>query len=112
MSVAIMTKRKRLRELIAKGAVMMPGVPNASMARQVEQAGFDAVYVSGAGMANSTAGVPDVGLLSREEVVQLAGYAAHAVRIPAVVDADTGFGEGNEVATTIRELENAGLAGC
>jgi methylisocitrate lyase len=106
------SKSKRLRELIAKGAVMMPGVPNASMARQVEQGGFDAVYVSGAGMANSTAGVPDIGLLSMEEVVRLAGYVAHAVRIPAVVDADTGFGEGEAVAQTIRELEKAGLAGC
>ena len=106
------TKAARLRELISKGAVMMPGVPNASMARQVEQAGFEAVYVSGAGMANSTAGVPDIGLLSMEEVVSLAGYIAHSVRIPAIVDADTGFGEGEAVAQTIRELEKAGLAGC
>jgi methylisocitrate lyase len=106
------TKAARLRELISKGAVMIPGVPNASMARQVEQAGFEAVYVSGAGMANSTAGVPDIGLLSMEEVVRLAGYVAHAVRIPAIVDADTGFGEGEAVAQTIRELEKAGLAGC
>ena len=106
------SKRKTLRKLIAKGAVMMPGVPNASMARQVEKAGFDAVYVSGAGMANSTAGVPDIGLLWRDEVVKLASYVAHAVRIPAIVDADTGFGEGEAVARTIRELEKAGLAGC
>jgi len=106
------SKSKRLRKLIAQGAVMMPGVPNASMARQVEQAGFDAVYVSGAGMINSTSGMPDIGLLSREEVARLAGYVAHAVKIPAIVDADTGFGEGDEVAKTIRELEKAGLAGC
>src|SRR6266702_3122524 len=106
------TKAARLRELIAKDAVMMPGVPNASMARQVERDGFDAVYVSGAGMANSTAGVPDIGLLSMEEVVRLAGYVARAVRIPAVVAADTGFGDGEHVAQTIRELEKAGLAGC
>ena len=106
------SKAGRLRELISKGAVMMPGVPNASMARQVEQAGFDAVYVSGAGMVNSTAGMPDIGLLSRDEVVRLAGYVAHAVRIPAIVDADTGFGEGAEVSKTVRELEKAGLAGC
>jgi methylisocitrate lyase len=106
------TKAARLRELIARGAVMMPGVPNASMARQVERTGFGAVYVSGAGMINSTAGMPDIGLLSRDQVVQLAGYVAHAVRIPAVVDADTGFGEGEEVAKTIRDLEGAGLAGC
>jgi methylisocitrate lyase len=106
------SKRKKLRELIAKQAVMIPGVPNASMARQVERAGFDAVYVSGAGMANSTAGVPDIGLLSRDEVVRLAGYVAHSVKIPVIVDADTGFGEGEDVARTIRELEKAGLAGC
>src|SRR5436853_1153373 len=103
---------KKLREVIASDAVMMPGVPNASMARQVERAGFEAVYVSGAGMANSTAGVPDIGLLWRDEVVRLASYVAHAVRIPAIVDADTGFGEGEAVARTIRELEKAGLAGC
>jgi methylisocitrate lyase len=101
-----------LRQLIAKGAVMMPGVPNAAMARQAEQAGFEAVYISGAGMANMTAGVPDIGLLSMTEVVRLAGYVASAVKIPAIVDADTGFGGAENVARTIRELEAAGLAGC
>src|SRR5499427_6063768 len=106
------TKAARLRELIAKGAIMMPGVPNASMARQVERLGFDAVYVSGAGMANATAGVPDIGLLTLTEVVQLAGYIARAVKIPAIVDADTGFGSSENVARTVRELEAAGLAGC
>ncbi|HEU0208497.1 MAG TPA: methylisocitrate lyase [Candidatus Udaeobacter sp.] len=107
-----MSKTKRLRELIAKGAVMLPGVPNASMARQVERAGFDAVYVSGAGMANATAGVPDIGLLTLTEVVHLAGYIARAVKIPAIVDADTGFGGSENVARTIRDLEAGGLAGC
>jgi methylisocitrate lyase len=106
------TKTARLRELIAQGAVIMPGVPNAAMARQVEQAGFGAVYISGAGMANATAGVPDIGLLGLTEVVQLAGYIAKAVKIPAIVDADTGFGGSENVARTIHELERAGLAGC
>ncbi len=106
------SKSKRLRELIAKGAVLLPGVPNAAMARQVEQLGFDAVYISGAGMANATAGVPDIGLLTLTEVAQLAGYIAKAVEIPAIVDADTGFGGAENVARTIRELESAGLAGC
>ncbi len=106
------TKSSRLRELIARGCVLMPGVPNAAMARQVEQVGFDAVYVSGAGMANATAGVPDIGLLTLTEVAQLAGYIAKAVKIPAIVDADTGFGEPENVARTIHELERAGLAGC
>jgi methylisocitrate lyase len=106
------TKSKRLRELIAQGAVMMPGVPNAAMARQVERAGFDAAYISGAGMVNATAGLPDIGLLTMTEVVTLAGYVANAVTIPAIVDADTGFGGAENVARTIRELERAGLAGC
>lgn len=106
------TKPARLRELIEKGAIMLPGVPNASIARQVERLGFDAVYVSGAGMANATAGVPDIGLLTLTEVTQLAGYIARAVKIPAIVDADTGFGGSENVARTIRELEAAGLAGC
>jgi methylisocitrate lyase len=106
------SKSKKLRELIGHGCVLMPGVPNAAMARQVERAGFDALYVSGAGLANSTAGVPDIGLLTMEEVVRLARYIANAVRIPALVDADTGFGAPEHVAQTIRELERAGLAGC
>lgn len=107
-----MTAALRLRQLIGKGCIAMPGVPNAAMARQVERAGFDAVYISGAGMANATAGVPDIGLLTLTEVVQLAGYIARAVKIPAIVDADTGFGGAENVARTIRELESSGLAGC
>jgi len=91
---------------------MLPGVPNAAIARQVERAGFDGVYISGAGIANATAGVPDIGLLSMTEVVRLAGYVANAVTIPAIVDADTGFGGAENVARTICELEKAGLAGC
>jgi methylisocitrate lyase len=106
------TRASQIRELIAKGMVMLPGVPNAATARQVERAGFDAVYISGAGMANATAGVPDIGLLTLTEVVQLAGYVANAVAIPAIVDADTGFGGAENVARTVRELERAGLAGC
>src|ERR1700736_546195 len=106
------TKSARFRKLIAKGCLMMPGVPNAAVARQVERAGFEAVYISGAGMANSTAGVPDIGLLTLTEVARLAGYIANAIGIPAIVDADTGFGGAENVARTIRELESAGLAGC
>jgi methylisocitrate lyase len=105
-------KAARLRELIGERCVMLPGVPNAAMARQVERTGFDAVYISGAGMANATAGVPDIGLLSMTEVVRLAGYVANAVAIPAIVDADTGFGGAENVARTVCELEKAGLAGC
>src|SRR3954467_15368332 len=102
----------RLRELIANGCVAMPGVFNASMGRLVERSGFDAVYISGAGLCNATAGVPDIGLLTLTEVAQLAGYVARAVKIPCIVDADTGFGGAENAARTIEEFERAGLAGC
>jgi methylisocitrate lyase len=107
-----MSSAATLRKLIAQDIVAMPGVPNASMARQVERAGFDAVYISGAGLANCTAGLPDVGLLTLNEVATLAGFIARAVKIPAIVDADTGFGGAENVGRTIYELERAGLAGC
>jgi methylisocitrate lyase len=102
----------RLRELIRDGCVAMPGVFNAAMGRLVERTGFDAVYISGAGLCNATAGVPDIGLLTLTEVAQLAGYIARAVKIPAIVDADTGFGGPENAARTIEEFERAGLAGC
>ena len=105
-------RARRLRDLIAQGIVAMPGVPNASMARQVERAGFDGLYISGAGLANCTAGLPDIGLLTLNEVATLAGFIARAVKIPAIVDADTGFGGAENVGRTIYELERAGLAGC
>ena len=72
----------RLRELIRGGCVAMPGVFNAAMGRLVERSGFDALYISGAGLCNATAGVPDIGLLTLTEVAQLAGYIARAVKIP------------------------------
>lgn len=104
-------KTTRLRRAIRAGCIAMPGAFNAATARLVERAGFDAVYVSGAGLANATAGVPDIGLLSLAEVAQLAGYIARSVRIPALVDADTGFGGPAEAALAVREFERAGLAG-
>jgi methylisocitrate lyase len=107
-----MTAGSRLRELIRDGCVAMPGVFNAAMGRMVEREGFDAVYISGAGLCNATAGVPDIGLLTLTEVAQLAGYVARTVKIPAIVDADTGFGGAENAARTVEEFERAGLAGC
>jgi methylisocitrate lyase len=80
----------RLRRLIATGCVAMPGAYNALTARQIARAGFGAVYVSGAGLANATAGVPDVGLLSLAEVTRLSAYVAAAVDVPVLADGDTG----------------------
>src|SRR5437016_6346930 len=106
-----LSKTAMLRRAIRDGCVVMPGAFNAATARLVERCGFPAVYVSGAGLANATAGVPDIGLLTLSEVAQLAGYIADAVRIPALVDADTGFGGPQNVARAVQTFERAGLAG-
>src|SRR2546428_1525807 len=103
-------KTTRLRRALRKG-VVMPGAFNAATARLVERAGFPAVYISGAGLANATAGVPDIGLLTLTEVAQLSGYIVDAVRIPVLVDADTGFGGVENVARAVQVFERAGLAG-
>ena len=104
------TKARRLRELIARGTVVLPGAFNALTAMQIERAGFDAVYVSGAGLAASR-GLPDIGLLSMAEVVADAGTIANAVEVPALADADTGYGPPLTVMRTVRAFEKAGVAG-
>src|SRR5436309_14906636 len=102
------SKPALLRRALHKGCVIMPGAFNAATARLVERCGFPAVYVSGAGLANATAGRPDIGWLTLTEVAQLAGYIAEATRIPALADADTGFGGPENVARTVQEFEPAG----
>ena len=89
---------------------MLPGAFNALTAMQIERAGFDAVYVSGAGIA-AARGLPDIGLLSMAEVVADAGTIAQAVAIPALADADTGYGPPLSVMRTVQAFEQAGLAG-
>src|SRR5688500_5212144 len=112
MSVGPADKPGRaLRRAMARGCVAMPGAFNAGVARLIERAGFSAVYVSGAGLANGAGGVPDIGLLGLDEVAQLAGYVARAVRIPVVVDADTGFGGARDAARTVERFESLGIAG-
>lgn len=104
------TKRRRLRELIAKRTVVLPGAFNALSAMQIERAGFEAIYVSGAALA-AARGLPDIGLLSMTEVVADSATIANAVAIPALVDGDTGFGPPLAVRRTVREVERAGLSG-
>ena len=99
------------RGAIVRKTVVMPGVFNAPVAMLAERTGFEALYISGAGLINGTAGYPDIGLLGMEEVVREAGYIAQAVEAPAVCDADTGFGEALQVMRTVQAFERAGLAG-
>ena len=110
MDKATTSKPRRLRELIAQGTVVLPGAFNALTAMQVERAGFDAVYVSGAGIA-AARGLPDIGLLSMAEVVADAGTIARSVAVPALADADTGYGPPLSVMRTVEVFEQAGLAG-
>lgn len=105
-------KRATLRELLVPGtARQFPGAFNPLSARLIEQKGFDGVYISGAVLANDL-GLPDIGLTTLTEVATRAGQIARMTDLPALVDADTGFGEPMNVARTVQELENAGLAGC
>lgn len=84
------------------------GAFNALTAKLIERAGFDLVYLSGAGLANSWSALPDIGLLTLTEVVQQTRWMARSTRLPVIVDADTGFGEAINVARAVCELEEAG----
>lgn len=101
----------RLRQLLAEKCVSMPGAINALSARLIEREGFDAMYVSGAVFANSVGGVPDVGLMTLTESESHCANIARATSIPIIADADTGYGEADNAARTIRVLEQAGVSG-
>jgi 2-methylisocitrate lyase-like PEP mutase family enzyme len=107
-----MTNTRRLKELLARrAAVTVPGAANALFARMIEDLGFEAVYVTGAGIANMLLGAPDVGLTTMTEVRDTVAAIAEAVAIPIIVDADTGYGNAVNVVRTARALERAGAAG-
>ena len=104
--------RARLRELLtAPGPLVAPGAYDALSARLVEQAGFDAVYMTGFGTTASLIGRPDVGLLSGAEMVDNARRIVAAVDVPVIADADTGYGNAVNVVRTVRSYEQAGVAG-
>jgi 2-methylisocitrate lyase-like PEP mutase family enzyme len=96
--------------LAAPGIVVVPGVSNALEARIAERAGYPAVFVTGAGIANSLFGFPDVGLLTQTEIVDVNRRIAGAVGIATIADADTGYGNHLNVSRTVVELERAGVA--
>ncbi|MFD6090487.1 methylisocitrate lyase [Oerskovia sp. NPDC060338] len=105
-------KRAALRARLAAGELLqLPGAFNPLSARLIEDKGFDGVYVSGA-VISADLGLPDIGLTTLTEVATRAGQIARMTNLPAIVDADTGFGEPMNVARTIQTLEDAGVAGC
>src|SRR5437016_11127632 len=106
-----MTQARGFRDLLKRERmVVAPGAYDCITARLIERAGFDAVYMTGAGTA-ATLGYPDFGLVTMSEMVANAGRIATAVDLPVIADADTGYGNELNVVRTVREYEQTGVAG-
>jgi 2-methylisocitrate lyase-like PEP mutase family enzyme len=102
----------RLKTILAsRSAAILPGTANALFARVIARHGFPAVYVTGAGIANMSYGLPDIGLVTLAELADHVAAIADAVECPILVDADTGFGNPLNVIRTVQLLERAGAAG-
>lgn len=99
----------RLRQFVnARRGLMVPGAANALAARVIEHLGFEAVYLSGAGLTNTFYGMPDLGFVGLTDLAQHTAAIRDAMALPIVVDADTGFGNALNVRHTVRTLERAG----
>jgi methylisocitrate lyase len=104
-------KRAAFRSRLASGELLrFPGAFNPLSARLIERKGFDGVYISGA-VLSADLGLPDIGVTTLTEVAGRSHQIARMTGLPALVDADTGFGEPMNVARTVQELEDAGVAG-
>ncbi len=99
-----------LAGLLKRGPVVVPGAYDALSAILIEQAGFKAAYLSGAGLSAGFLGKPDIGLLTLDEVAGAAKRIAEVIRLPLLVDVDTGFGGPLNVKRTVQEMEAAGAA--
>lgn len=104
-------RSRTLRELLDDHCVAMPGAINALSARLIEQEGFEAMYLSGAVLANSVGGMPDVGLMTLSESEAHSASIARVTSIPIIADADTGYGEADNAARTVQVLEQSGVSG-
>ena len=99
----------KLRDRLAhRDAMMLPGCPNALTARVAEDLGFEAVYVTGAGVTNTFLGMPDLSFISLDLLVDHVAAIREVVEVPLIVDADTGFGNAVNVGHAVRRLERAG----
>jgi 2-methylisocitrate lyase-like PEP mutase family enzyme len=95
-------------KLLERRGLLVPGAANALAARVIEDLGFEAVYLSGAGLTNSLWGLPDLGFIGLTELAQHTAAIREAVNLPLIVDADTGFGNALNVRHCVRVLEQAG----
>lgn len=104
-----MSSRKQLKALVeARRGVIVPGAFNALSAKVVEDLGFEAIYVTGAGVTNMWFGMPDQGFMGLAEIADHTARIRDTVEVPLLVDADTGFGNALNVYHTVRTLERAG----
>ncbi|QCN98338.1 carboxyvinyl-carboxyphosphonate phosphorylmutase (plasmid) [Azospirillum argentinense] len=104
-----MSTRKTLKTLVeARRGAIVPGAFNALSAKVVEDLGFEAIYVTGAGVTNMWFGMPDQGFMGLAEIADHTARIRDAVSVPLIVDADTGFGNALNVYHTVRTLERAG----
>jgi 2-methylisocitrate lyase-like PEP mutase family enzyme len=102
---------KILRQLLDQPEILVaPGAVDALTGRLIEEAGFKALYASGAGIANAQFGFPDIGLLTLSEMIESIGRIVKAVDIPVIADADTGYGNALNVSRTVQVYEDAGVA--
>lgn len=102
----------RLKALLAaRRGITFPGAANAMFARVIEEIGFEACYLTGAGVANMHLGAPDIGLTTLTEIANVTAATSDAVDLPLFVDADTGFGNAVNMIRTVKVLERAGAAG-
>lgn len=107
-----MRKTTRLKTLLeARRGITFPGAANAMFARVIEELGFEACYLTGAGVANMHLGAPDIGLTTLTEIANVTAATSDAVDLPLLVDADTGFGNAVNMIRTVKVLERAGAAG-
>lgn len=103
--------KTRLRAaMLENRALLVPGAANAMFARIVDRLGFEAVYVTGAGVANMHLGAPDIGLTTVTELAEVTAAIADATDLPLIVDMDTGFGNALNTVRSVRLLERAGAA--
>ncbi|MDF2812546.1 MAG: dml 2 [Microvirga sp.] len=104
-------RRRAFRDLVeARDSVLLPGAANALTARIVEDLGFQAVYLTGAGLTNTHLGMPDLGLITATEIAESAARISDVCSLPLVVDIDTGFGNALNAYRTVQLLERAGAA--
>lgn len=108
---AVGSQRHLLRSRLARpGIMIVPGAVDAITARIIQEAGFEAVYATGAGYSNASFGLPDLGLVTLTEVVAQVERMVESVDIPLIADADTGYGGVLNVRRTVQLLERAGAA--